>query len=244
MKHYGLIGYPLGHSFSADFFSDLFAREGIDAVYTPYPLESIDELESLLREVPLVGLNVTSPYKRDVLRYATQLSPEVRAIGAANVLRIERSNQGDIQSIIAHNTDIEGFGATLRGRCSSDTLALVLGTGGAAEAVRYALGEFGIRVLFVSRHSQRADAISYEELAQYVPQAQLIVNATPVGLHDNALVPFPYELLTPQHLCYDLIYNPSVTPFLAQAGKFGAQTMNGLAMLYGQARAAWCIWNK
>lgn len=243
-KYYGLIGYPLGHSFSADFFCELFVRQGVDAQYTPYELLSIDELPELLTRVPLSGLNVTSPYKREVLRYASELSSEVKAIGAANVLQIERDSTGNIQRIRAHNTDIVGFRDTIRGRFDRGSLALVLGTGGAAEAVRYALCTLGLRVLLVSRTPRDLDCISYSAVERYLPQAVLLVNATPVGMNPTECICLPYHLLTEQHLCYDLIYNPSITPFLAEAMKYGADTINGLAMLHGQALEAWRIWSE
>lgn len=242
MKHYGLIGNPLRHSFSADFFGQLFERQGIDACYTPYELGRIEELEKLLESVPLVGLNVTAPYKQEVLRYATAFSPEVREIGAANVLRIDRNSEGQIQGIVAFNTDVVGFRESVRSRVVGGEFALVLGTGGAALAVRYALRSLGLDVLLVSRSPREEGVISYDTLTEYLPTARLIVNATPLGLHEGELPALPYKLLGAEHLCYDLIYNPAKTAFLLEAQRRGARTMNGLEMLHRQALAAWDIW--
>lgn len=242
-KHYGLIGNPLRHSFSADFFADLFARERIDASYAPYELQQIEELEALLQRVPLVGLNVTAPYKQAVLRYATTRSPEVVAVGAANVLRIRRSPTGEVTEIEAFNTDVVGFSDSLRPMLRDlGAHALVLGSGGAALAVRHALQQLGIEVWLVSRNPHSAGMIGYDALPHYLPTARLVVNATPLGLHADQRPNLPYDLLGSQHLCYDLIYNPAETPFLREAMRRGAQTMNGLNMLHGQARAAWAIW--
>lgn len=243
-KQFGLIGYPLGHSFSADFFSQLFEREHIAAYYTPYELSSIDLLGSLLqKQTNLYGLNVTSPYKEAVVEYATELSAEVVATGAANVLHIRRDARGQVKHIAAHNTDIIGFRDSLLPYLPdlSGAKALILGTGGAAKAASYALEQLGIDAYFVSR-SPREGTIGYDSIEAYLPEARLIVQATPVGLHCGEVVLFPYEKLTDRHLCYDLIYNPSETGFLAEAKRQGAQTKNGLEMLHKQALAAWEIW--
>ncbi|MDO4707256.1 MAG: shikimate dehydrogenase [Porphyromonadaceae bacterium] len=243
MKQYGLIGNPLKHSFSADFFNNLFVREGIDAYYAPYELGHIKELEELLTRVPLQGLNVTAPYKQEVLRYATELSPEVEAIGAANVLRIDRNTSGKIVHIKAFNTDVVGFSETVHSLVRQNDLALVLGTGGAALAVRYALMQLGLCVLLVSRGARAEGVVPYKDLRNLLPLARLLVNATPIGLHEGQRLKLPYDLIEARHLCYDLIYNPTETPFLLEARLRGAQTMNGLAMLHGQALAAWDIWH-
>ncbi|MDO4692468.1 MAG: shikimate dehydrogenase [Porphyromonadaceae bacterium] len=244
LKQFGLIGYPLGHSFSADFFTRLFEREHISAHYTPYELSSIDQLEVLLKtQRNLYGLNVTSPYKAAVLEYATDLSLEVVAIGAANVLHIRRDVQGRIKGITAHNTDIIGFRDSLLPHLAhlTDSRALILGTGGAARSVSYVLEHLGLGCTLVSRSSQ-VGAIGYGDIAAHLSESRLIVQATPVGLRQGQVVQFPYDMLTADHLCYDLIYNPSETGFLLEAKRFGAQTKNGLEMLHGQALAAWKIW--
>ena len=243
-KLYGLIGRRLDHSFSPAYFRERFEREGIAADYRLFPLERIEELEALLREQPeLVGLNVTLPYKEQVLRYAQQLSPEVEAIGSANVLALERDAHGLLE-IKAYNTDHLGFGLSLDGWLGKVKLdrALVLGTGGAARAVVHALTERGISPTLVSRQP-RAGQLSYEELSpELAARYPLWVNATPVGLQLGEMLQLPYEALTPAHYCYDLIYNPSPTRFLELAAARGAQTKDGLEMLHLQADAAWHIW--
>ena len=243
-KLYGLIGRKLSHSFSPAYFRERFEREGIAADYRLFPLERIEELEALLREQPgLVGLNVTLPYKEQVLRYAHELSPEVEAIGSANVLNLQRSPAGGLQ-IKAYNTDHLGFGLSLDGWLGEAKLdrALVLGTGGAARAVVHALRERGISPTLVSRQP-RAGQLGYGELsAELAARYPLWVNATPVGLQPGAALELPYEALTPAHYCYDLIYNPSPTRFLELAAARGAQTKGGLEMLHLQADAAWHIW--
>ena len=243
-KLYGLIGRKLSHSFSPAYFRGRFEREGIAADYRLFPLERIEELEALLREQPeLVGLNVTLPYKEQVLRYAQQLSPEVEAIGSANVLALERDAHGLLE-IKAYNTDHLGFGLSLDGWLGEVKLdrALVLGTGGAARAVVHALAERGISPTLVSRQP-RAGQLSYEELSpELAARYPLWVNTTPVGLQLGETLQLPYEALTPAHYCYDLIYNPSPTHFLELAAARGTQTKDGLEMLHLQADAAWHIW--
>ena len=243
-KLYGLIGLRLDHSFSPAYFRERFEREGIAADYRLYPLERIEALEALLREQPeLVGLNVTLPYKEQVLRYVHQLSPEVEAIGSANVLALQRRAGGQLE-IKAYNTDHLGFGLSLDGWLGVVKLdrALVLGTGGAARAVVHALTERGISPTLVSRQP-RAGQLGYEELsAELAARYPLWVNTTPVGLQPGAALELPYEALTPAHYCYDLIYNPSPTRFLELAAARGAQTKDGLKMLHLQADAAWHIW--
>ena len=243
-KLYGLIGRKLSHSFSPAYFRERFEREGIAADYRLFPLERIEELEALLREQPeLVGLNVTLPYKEQVLRYASQLSPEVEAIGSANVLALEHDAHGLLE-IKAYNTDHLGFGLSLDSWLGEVKLdrALVLGTGGAARAVVHALTERGISPTLVSRQP-RAGQLGYGELsAELAARYPLWVNATPIGLQPGATLELPYEALTPAHYCYDLIYNPSPTRFLELAAVRGAQTKDGLEMLHLQADAAWHIW--
>ena len=243
-KLYGLIGRKLSHSFSPAYFHERFEREGIAADYRLFPLERIEELEALLREQPeLVGLNVTLPYKEQVLRYASQLSPEVEAIGSANVLILHRRT-GEALEIKAYNTDHLGFGLSLDGWLGEAKLdrALVLGTGGAARAVVHALRERGISPTLVSRQP-RAGQLGYGELsAELAARDPLWVNTPPGGLQPGAALELPYEALTPAHYCYDLIYNPSPTRFLELAAARGAQTKDGLEMLHLQADAAWHIW--
>ncbi len=240
MLRFGLIGKPIGHSRSAKLFAERFARLGLEAHYGLYELETIEELPDLLKEIPeLVGLNVTSPYKTDVLRYCQHLSPEVEALGAANVLVIREGGK----VIVAHNTDVYGFEVSLSRWLGDERpeRALVLGTGGAARAVGYVLHRLGIPHLYISRHAQ-AGQYSYADLEVLLPQHRLLVNATPVGLHAGEQPPIPYHCLTSQHLCYDLIYAPSPTGFMRQAQAQQARVIDGYAMLELQAEGAWRLW--
>lgn len=243
MKQFGLIGYPLGHSFSVDFFTQLFEQSGIEACYKAYELERIDLVQHLLANLEnLVGLNVTSPYKETILPFATDLSPEVEVVRAANVLHLRRD--GSRVSIKAYNTDIIGFGQSLTSEAITSTdypRALILGTGGAARAVAYALDLKGVETMLVSREP-RVGQVSYDVLDRLLTDYPLVVNATPVGLYRGQIIDIPYHLLTDKHLCYDLIYNPSETNFLAKARAAGARIKNGLEMLHLQALAAWEIW--
>lgn len=241
---YGLLGRSLAHSFSPRYFNERFAREGLPYSYAPFELASIDELPALLEAMPqLVGLNVTLPYKREVLRYVDECSPEVVSLGAANVLKITRTASGK-PYLKAYNTDVAGFRASLLKLLGvARPSALVFGTGGAASAVGYVLRELGIPYRQVSRSPERAE-LTYATLSSEVcSEALLWVNATSVGLQAGECLPLPYACLTPAHYVYDLIYNPSPTPYLQQASHYGARTMDGLLMLYGQADEAWRIWS-
>ena len=240
---YGLIGCPLGHSFSPRYFSELFGRLGIDASYESYELQRIEELPELLATHPsLRGLNVTLPYKREVLHYVDACSPEVERLQAANVLCIERTPSGH-PYITAHNTDVWGFYHSLLSLLSEERPhAWVFGTGGAASAVLYALEQLGISYEQVSRTPQSGQR-SYESLTREEGEATpLWINATPIGLHDGECLPLPYEALGESHLCYDLIYNPSPTTFLRRALQSGARAKDGLEMLHLQADKAWQLW--
>lgn len=247
MQLYGLIGYPLSHSFSAAFFADKFRREGIAAEYRNFPIPTTEHIEELVASLPeLRGFNVTIPHKQSILSHLTSLSDEAREIGAVNVVRIRRTPDGAPPRLEGFNTDVLGFTRSLRPLLGSHhRRALVLGTGGASRAVVYGLRSLGITPQLVSR-TPRPDTITYAELTPETMAAHpLIVNCTPVGMHPHTdeAPPLPYEHLTPRHLLYDLIYNPTVTAFLARGEQYGAATKNGLEMLHLQAIAAWDIWN-
>ncbi len=240
MKHFGLIGLPLGHSASADYFGAKFTSEGIDAEYSLYELANISEVESL-RGV-LSGMNVTIPYKKAIIPYLATISEEARAIGAVNCVRLDATG-----AMHGYNTDVEGIRATLapyaeqlRGR-----RALVLGSGGAAAAVVYVLRELEMSYQVVSRDSTRGD-ITYEAVdASLLSSITLIVNTTPVGMHP-AVEQCPgicYEALSSQHLLFDVIYNPRQTEFLRRGLAAGAQVVGGYEMFCRQAEASWRIWN-
>lgn len=242
---FGLIGRPIGHSRSAELFSERFARMGLNARYELFELDAITDLHELIATHPtLIGLNVTSPYKQEVLAQCTQLSPEVEAIGAANTLLITRSSHHpEDYTLSAYNTDAHGFAVSLQ--TLSPQLphsALILGTGGAARAVAYALEQLAIRYRVVSRRAQ-AGRLSYEELSEHLDTVDLIVQATPIGYGIEESLPFPYERLNARHLCYDLIYTPSPTQFMRRALAHGARVCDGLSMLHLQAQRAWEIWS-
>lgn len=245
---YGLIGYPLTHSFSRDFFNCKFAAEGINAEYINFEIDDIGRLMELVAEFPeLHGLNVTAPYKEQVIPFLTSLSPEAEAIGAVNVIKvIHHATDGQAVALEGHNTDMPAFANTLKPLATpSLTSALVLGTGGAAKAVSHALRGMGIDVQLVSRRKS-ASTMTYEEITRAtVASHQLIVNATPLGKWPDVdcCPDFPYRFITPNHLCYDLIYNPDVTEFMRRASQAGARVKNGLEMLLLQAFHSYQIWN-
>ncbi len=242
MKVYGLIGYPLSHSFSKGFFAGKFAREGIrDCMYESFPIPEINELPALLAQYPdLQGLNVTIPYKQAVMSYLDELSPAAAQIGAVNCIHFKEGRK------TGYNTDAIGFRRSLEPLLQPHhNKALVLGTGGAAKAVQYVLEGLNIPYKLVSRQAS-ADSISYEQLdAATMASHTLIVNTTPLGMYPNvsAAPALPYEQLTDKHLLYDLIYNPAVTAFLQQGADRGATIKNGHEMLILQAEASWEIWN-
>lgn len=243
MKLYGLIGYPLGHSFSARYFADKFQHEGIAAcAYRNFPLESITALPQLLAEQPeLQGFNVTIPYKQAVLPYLSSVSDEAREIGAVNCVRITP------QGLVGYNTDAYGFKKSLLELIGTQRpSALVLGTGGASKAVRYVLTELGISFLQLSRHTAPG-VITYEELtSEIMTSHRLIVNATPLGTFPKVdeAPNLPYHALGADHFLFDLVYNPPLTEFLKRGAAQGAAIRNGYEMLVGQAEKAWGIWNQ
>lgn len=248
MDLYGLLGYPLGHSFSASFFNEKFRREGIDAVYRNFELADIGDFMELIAEYPEIrGLNVTIPYKQQIIPYLTKLSDRAAEIGAVNTVRLIYGSDNNLTALEGYNTDAPAFARTLAPQLPLEPIsALVLGFGGAARAVCVALQWLGIPYMVVSRHPSEGQ-LSYEELTPEVIAAnRLIVNTTPLGMYPKVddCPPIPYGLLTKNHICYDLIYNPEETLFMKKAAASGARTCNGLAMLHLQALLAWQIWNK
>ncbi len=245
-QEYGLLGYPLAHSFSRDFFSKKFDVECIDAAYLNFEIPTIEQLPHVLATHPLLcGLNVTRPYKEVVMPYLQHIDAAAQRVGAVNVIKFAR--EGDSLSLTGYNTDVIGFSQSLQPLLQPHhTHALVLGTGGASKAVCVALEDLGIAYTYVSRTAAN-DRLSYTDLTPQVMQHyKLIINATPLGTypHTEEQPPLPYELIAAQHLCYDLVYNPAETQFLARAKAQGAVTKNGLEMLQLQAVAAWDIWQK
>jgi shikimate dehydrogenase len=247
MKKYGLIGYPLGHSFSKGYFTTKFERENIsDCMYDNFPLTNISELESLLRLEPcLAGLNVTIPYKEQVLPYLDEGDEEAEKIGAVNSIKIFRYDEKTW--LKGYNTDAYGFEQPLKNVLTPlHASALVLGTGGAAKAVIYILSKLNIRFLFVSRNPRESSMLSYNELTpEHVQQHKLIINTSPVGMFPNinTCPSIPYEAIGSDHILYDLVYNPEKTLFLKRGEEKKATLINGLPMLYGQAERSWQIWN-
>ena len=247
MDKYGLIGYPLGHSFSKDFFNDRFQSEGIDAEYINFEIPTIHDLPDIVEENPeLLGLNVTIPYKEKVLDYLDELTPNAMAIKAVNVIKIVRSKDRKDYKLIGHNTDVIGFRESIRPLLTSNhTKAMILGTGGASKAVEHALRALDIEVQFVSRSHDKS-AMTYSDLTDdIIIDHKVIVNTTPLGMYPNTMVmpDIIYYALTEEHLCYDLVYNPEKTMFLIACEDHGAQIKNGIEMLILQAEESWKIWN-
>ena len=243
---YGLLGYPLVHSFSARYFADKFARESIKAVYRNFEYDDIERAMREIGQMPgLRGFNVTIPYKQAVMRYLQGLSDEAREIGAVNVVKVVRQADGS-PGLYGFNSDVLGFRASIAPllRRGVHRSALVLGTGGASKAVVCGLRGLGVCPRLVSRHP-REGVLSYADLtAPVLDECKVIVNCTPVGMypHANECPDIPYGLLTPDHLLYDLVYNPEVTQFMSLGIRQGAAVKNGLEMLHLQAEEAWRIW--
>jgi shikimate dehydrogenase len=244
-KKYGLIGATVSHSFSKSYFDEKFFREGLrDYHYDLYSLPTIDDLKKLLEETPeLEGLNVTIPYKEQVVKFLNEIDPEAKKIGAVNVIKIK---DGKLKGF---NTDSDAFYETLEKWFprTKKSKALILGTGGSAKAVQQALKKLSIPYQMVSRDKSKAD-YTYEDLDQdgkIIAGVQLIINTTPLGMSPdtNSFPPINYEQLTPEHYVYDLIYNPARTLFLQKAEMRGSHIKNGLEMLHVQAEKAWAIWN-
>ena len=236
MRHYGIIGFPLLHSFSAKYFSEKFAREQIDAEYSLYPIPE-NETERIREYVDtLDGLNVTMPYKQTVIAYLDRLDDTAQAVGAVNV----------VYKRVGYNTDCMGFMESIQPLLrQNDKYALVLGTGGASKAVCYGLRKLGIIPTLVSR-TPKEGMLSYSDLTVEVMAAHtIVVNCTPLGMLPDidSCPPIPYETITAQHLLFDCVYNPEETLFLQKGKAQGATIKNGMEMLVGQAKAAWKIWN-
>ena len=246
---FALIGHPVEHSFSAQYLNTRFKNEGIDAHYELIDLPDIAEFPSLILSDKYDGFNVTIPHKRAIIPYLDSLSPEAQAIGAVNVIQIIKSHSGisDLAQrsgisgvhLIGHNTDIIGFHETFTPLLKPNhTHAVILGTGGASQAVQYVLNKLNIPFRLVTHNELDTNTIT-----QLAP---IIINTTPLGMHPhiNTMPNIDYSQITPNHLIYDLVYNPTETQFLKLAKQQGATTQNGLAMLYAQADATLKIWLK
>jgi shikimate dehydrogenase len=244
MRKFGLIGYPLGHSFSGKYFREKFERESIaNCVYSNYEISDISSLPDVLADQELEGLNVTIPYKERVIHFLHKKDPVVEEIAACNCISIS----GGI--LTGYNTDVIGFEESLAQRLTEkDKRALVLGTGGSSRAVAWVLEKRGIDFLYVSRYKRDAAIhIGYEDLTpEIIKSHSLIINSTPVGMDPNAdnCPPIPYEWIGPTHYLFDLVYNPARTLFLKKGEERGARIKNGADMLIIQAEASWKIWNQ
>lgn len=262
MNLFGLIGHPLGHSFSKAYFTEKFERARLDCEYQNFDLEEISLIRQLLANHPdLKGFNVTIPYKEAIIPYLDELDETAKEVGAVNTVKVLPNGK-----LKGFNTDVIGLLETLGlrdaltalrtplgellmcllGHLSKPKQALILGTGGASKAVQYVLRKNDILFHIVSRTPGKAD-FTYEELTpDVIKEHLLIINATPVGMapNTNEAPSIPYESIKPQHILFDLIYNPKETLFLKHGKEHGAQTINGLAMLHAQAEASWVIWNQ
>ena len=241
MRHFGLIGKSLGHSFSAKFFNGKFKAEQIDADYQLFEIEDIADIDRLIKEHNLEGFNVTIPYKEAIIPHLDGLTKEAHDIGAVNCVVIKNGQK------IGHNTDLTGVEASLHWLdIDSMPKALILGTGGASKAVQYALKRRGIEFMVVSRTEDRGD-ITYNNLTpEIIAEHKLIINTTPVGMFpdvENAPT-IDYSAISAEHRLFDLVYNPAKTQFLTRGEERGAKTMGGMLMLQTQAIASWHLWNE
>ncbi|MBR0045653.1 MAG: shikimate dehydrogenase [Bacteroidaceae bacterium] len=241
MNTYGLIGYPLGHSFSRKFFTEKFEKEEINAQYLNFEIPSIEEFPNIIKNNPeLRGLNVTIPYKQQVMQYLDDISEEAKAIGAVNVVKVGK------EGLTGYNSDVIGFVNSIKPLLKPHhKKALILGTGGASKAIRYGLTEkLGLETLFVSR-SAREGMITYEDItSETLQEYEVIVNCSPVGMfpHVDECPALPYEMMNENNLLYDLVYNPLETLFMKRGAAQGATVKNGLEMLHLQAIASWEFW--
>lgn len=246
MDKYGLIGYPLGHSFSKNYFNEKFENEGINAEYVNFEIPSIESLPEILASNPeLKGLNVTIPYKEKVISYLDTISPEARAIGAVNVIKIEHKGSDTI--LKGFNSDVIGFTKSIEPLLERfHKKALILGTGGSSKAINYGLKSLGLETVFVSRY-ERPDTIQYDKITpEVIREYNVIVNCTPCGMypHINECPALPYEAIDSKNILYDLIYNPDQTLFMRKGAQRGATVKNGLEMLLLQAFASWNFWHE
>jgi shikimate dehydrogenase len=242
MNYFGLIGYPLSHSFSKGYFTEKFIKEGIqNANYDTYPIEKIEDFQSLCKENNFAGLNVTIPYKQSIMAFLDEINEEAANIGAVNTIKFLNGKK------IGYNSDIYGFEMSLKPLLKSHYKnALILGTGGASRAVEYALKKLDINYIYISR-IRKSNILAYEDLNEEIINTHhLIINTTPLGMFPNTqdAPNIPYQFLNQQHLLYDLVYNPTETLFLLNGKNKNAQIKNGLEMLYLQAERSWQIWNE
>lgn len=247
MKLYGLIGFPLGHSFSKNFFTKKFSEEGIiDSIFENFPIEKIDLLPGIIHSNPeLIGLNVTIPYKEQVIPFLDELDEPVGKIGAVNTIQIRRNKNKFF--LKGFNTDVYGFLNSLHPLLTAEhRKAIILGTGGASKAIKYVFKELNIDYISASIEELKENEIRYDQIdKKLIADSLIIVNATPLGTYPNINVcpPIPYQYITPKHILFDLVYNPDETLFLKHGKEKGAAVKNGLEMLHFQALKSYEIWN-
>lgn len=237
MRQYGLIGFPLGHSFSAGYFAKKFRNEGIDdALYSNFPIENIAQIDGVVND-GVMGFNVTIPYKEQILPYLRYIDSEAKEIGAVNCVKVEN------RELKGYNTDVYGFRESLLELIGNDRpMAMVLGTGGAAKAVEYVFKELGIEFVALSR----TKGMTYDSLTEeFVSTHKLIVNTTPLGMYPNieTAPELPYSAIGADHYLFDLVYNPEITKLMSLCAQRGAKVQNGMKMLELQAERSWDIWN-
>jgi shikimate dehydrogenase len=246
MRKFGLIGYPLGHSFSKKYFTEKFITEHIsDCSYENYPLKNLNEfLELVVSDGELCGLNITIPYKSEIIRFLDLIEPEADEIGAVNVIKIRRSD-GPIK-LYGYNSDATGIRETLLPFIGDNVMnALVLGTGGSSRAVCHVLKKFGLKVNLVSRE-RKPGALVYSDInSEIIDRTQLIINTTPLGMFPNtdSKPDINYKRLNSNHILFDLVYNPELTSFLSMGMERGCTIISGIKMLHSQAEKSWEIWN-
>src|SRR5574344_887556 len=245
MDKYGLIGYPLGHLFSKNYFNEKFENEGINAQYINFEIPQITNLTEIIDSNPdLRGFNITIPYKEKVISYLDSISTEARAIGAVNVVRV--THKGNKVVLKGYNSDVIGFTKSIEPLLEScHKKALILGTGGASKAINYGLKSLGLETVFVSRY-ERPGTIQYDKItSDIIKEYNVIVNCTPCGMypHTDECPQLPYEAMDTNALLYALIYNPAETLFMKKGAAKGAVVKNGLEMLLLQAFASWEFWN-
>lgn len=246
MKKYGILGYPLAHSFSKRFFTEKFEREKVDAAYENFEIDNISKFPKIITENPnLIGLNVTIPYKEQVIPYLNELEDAAREVGAVNTIKISRT-ETEVY-LKGFNTDTHGFENSLTPLLKPQhSKALILGTGGASKAVKYILSKLGIDFISASIEELKENEIRYEEIdSRIMTERLLIINATPLGTFPDVDTSpkIPYELITENHLLFDLVYNPETTKFMKMGLKKGATVKNGNEMLQLQALKSYKIWN-
>ena len=240
-RKYGLIGKNINYSFSKKYFNDKFLKENItNCSYENYDLQSVKDFKKIIKDNSIKGFNVTIPYKEEIMEFINKIDPIAKKIGAINTIKIHNKN-----IIEGYNTDYIGFVISLKNLITNQKKALVLGTGGASKAIIFGLSSIGIESTIVSRN-KRKGVISYSELnKKVIEENTIIINCTPLGTFPETqkCPKIPFEFLSSNHICYDLIYNPEKTKFLLESEKMGATIINGKKMLENQANESWKIWN-